>query len=316
MIAELLRLADLNDLTGHEAFRRRPVHWFVDLDEEGRFLSLSPTVASTEGGSRETALPRGKVYSVPRNYHMQVRDGSVQSVCTNQNNWLPDFLAGPVSEIFPRGADGRQSVQFSKRRKTWELLFEAFNGLPDVPELRAVIKFLRSRPRFEDLPLPIEDAKQRSTVQKRLAEGDERVSFRVNGVNLLNVPDLKAWWTSRLREERRRVLDVLSPGADFYQHGQGKLTEYSPVVFSSIPFVSYDKAPFMSYGLGKQTTPYRLETVEKAAAALNWLLENDSCHMRSSAGAGWRVCRTLGGQGFAHRPRFSLESLGLDSSRQ
>ena len=48
------------------------------------------------------------------------------------------------------------------------------------------------------------------------------------------------------------------------------------MVFSSIPLFSYDKAPFMSFGLGRQTTCLRLETSEKMAGALNWLMNDES----------------------------------------
>jgi CRISPR-associated protein Csd1 len=128
------------------------------------------------------------------------------------------------------------------------------------------------------LQFPLADPDERSAALKRLGEGSELISFRVNGTILIQFPEIKAWWASHVAKEREQVLNVLSPGADFYQAGVGKLTEYAPVVFKSIPFVSYDKAPFMSFGLGKQTTPYRLETVEKAAAALNWLLASNDCN--------------------------------------
>jgi hypothetical protein len=164
MIAELLRLAELNELTGSEAFRNRPVHWFVDLDTTGRPLGLTPTVGTSDAGRTGLKTNRGKVLQTPRNYHMQVCDGSVRSVCTNQSNWLPDFLVAPVSEVFPGGVGGEQPLRFPKRKKTWQLLFQAFRALPEHPALRAVIGFLKSRPRFEDGVLS-------NVVDSRMKEG-------------------------------------------------------------------------------------------------------------------------------------------------
>jgi CRISPR-associated protein Csd1 len=85
-------------------------------------------------------------------------------------------------------------------------------------------------------------------------------------------------------------------GRDNYSEGSGPITEYFPSVFGSVPFASFNKAPFISYGLGSQTATFRLETAEKTAAGLNALL-NDS---RTSLSLGdetavfWAADRTSG----------------------
>ena len=50
----------------------------------------------------------------------------------------------------------------------------------------------------------------------------------------------------------------------------------SPCVFGNVPLVSFNNAPFSSFGLGEQTARLRLDTVEKAAAALNARRQNDN----------------------------------------
>ena len=72
----------------------------------------------------------------------------------------------------------------------------------------------------------------------------------------------------------------LPQGEDSYESGTGPLAEYHPTVFSSVPLFSYDKAPFVSFGLGRQTTRLRLDTSEKMAAALNWLMNDESSRLR------------------------------------
>ena len=277
MISELLRLAELNGLTGHEAFRSRPIDWVIDLDQQGRLLELSPTAPSRQG--RKSGPSRGKMYEVPWHYHMQVRDGSVLSVCTNQSNWLPDFLVAPVSELFLHGFDGKQDSQSRKRLLTWGVWLDAARDLGSDSPINAVIRFLMCHTAF-DPGWVAGTSEECDLAAKRLAADQDVISFRVNGVLLCRSPELRAWWASRIARQRERVLELLPPGTDFYREGIGKLTDYAPVVFNRIPFVSYDKAPFMSFGLGKQTTPYRLETAEKAAAGLNLLLNADDCHMR------------------------------------
>jgi len=213
---------------------------------------------------------------------MQVIDGAIKSVCTNQHNWLPDFLIGPAAELFPRGANGKQSVRNSKRRKTWGVVFEAASdpSLSGHPGLVALVKFLKSRPRFEAISIPVDDSVERESTLKAIAEGKELLSFRVGGRLLVHDPQLKQWWANRVRRMRDAVCKLLPPGEDSYEPGVGSLAEYHPTVFSSIPLCSYDKAPFVSFGLGRQTTRMRLETSEKMAAALNWLLNDDSSSLR------------------------------------
>lgn len=278
MIPELLRLAKLNGLTGHEAFRARPIDWVIDLDQEGRLLELSPTAGSRRG--RKSGITRGKLYEVPRNYHMQVRDGSVLSVCTNQSNWLPDFLVGPPDELFVRGIDGKQDPQSTKRRLTWGVCLDADRDLGPNSPITAIVRFLLCHKAFDPSWIPGTSEEREAALKRLTADQPDLISFRVGGALACRCPELRAWWASRIARQRERVLELLPPGTDFYQEGAGKLTDYAPVVFNSIPFVSYDKAPFMSFGLGKQTTPYRLETAEKAAAGLNLLLNADDCHMR------------------------------------
>lgn len=64
-------------------------------------------------------------------------------------------------------------------------------------------------------------------------------------------------------------------GSDPFQSGIGPLTGSSPCVFGNVPLVSFNGAPFISYGLGDQTARLRLDTVEQAAAALNVLRRSD-----------------------------------------
>ena len=282
MIEELLTIAKLQGLTGREPERSRPIHWLIDLDKEGRPLQFSPTTALSKAGRSGMTESRGKRLPTPRLYHMQAIGTDIKSVCTNQHNWLPDFLIGPAAEIFPAGVDGKQSVTNGKRRATWHLLFEALGdpGLQKHQGLGALIKFLKSRPRFDAIPLPIEDAEERESALKTISEGKELLSFRVAGQLLITDPEIRKWWAERITRMRGEVCSLLPQGEDSYEAGSGPLAEYHPAVFSSIPLFSYDKARFVSYGLGRQTTRMRLDTSEKMAAALNWLMNDESSSIR------------------------------------
>nr|WP_321349227.1 type I-C CRISPR-associated protein Cas8c/Csd1 [uncultured Methanoregula sp.] len=278
MISELIRIAELNDITGWEAMRRRPIHWFIDLDLEGEVLGVSPTTKVVERTKADELKEiRGKEFEVSANYYMQwalVKSkgrSELQSVGTNQHNWLPDFLTGPVDELFNDGVDGENKFRH-KRRQFWQLVFKARSENPQNRLIRSIWLFLGSRPRFLNLPLPAQIRQNLDCFRKRPSQEGETLSFRVNGRIAIADSELRRWWVERVRKQRAEVMEHLPPGRDAYQAGEGRITEYFPTVFSSIPFASFNSAPFTSYGLGRQTSTMRVETAEKTSAGLNWLL--------------------------------------------
>lgn len=302
MICELIRVAELSNLTGCESTRQRAIHWFLDLDQEGSLVGFSPTTvtfATTRGQTRER---RGKSFTVPANYHMQWKNEKVQSVCTNDSNWLPDFLSGPANEIFPAGVTGDQIFkardvrrairQHGKRHpdrqrlykcRLWrKLVSKAKAELPANKTLRAIAHYICNLDtlRFSELPLPQMSAEERQRLLKSFDEDKETIAFRVNGRLALSDCELKRWWEGRVGKQREEVVAHLERGADAYEPGEGPITGHFPVVFAKIPFASFNAAPFISYGLGSQTATLRLETAEKIAAGLNWLLDDDATHLK------------------------------------
>lgn len=276
MLEELLKIADTQGLTGHESSRSRKVHWFIDLDADGNYLGFSPTAA---GGQFKGG--RGKQYKTPTNLYCQAEKGKIKSVCTNQHNWMPDFLTYPANELFPKGVDGKSDEnKLGKLKQSWDLIFEANKTLPQNKLLSAIKLYLQKEPDFPISDLSFSDDKEKETLLKRFNEDKERISFRVNGKIVFLDEEIKQWWISRNKKTRDEVLSLLPEGNDFYLSGQGKLAEFYPVVFNNIPFASFDKAPFESYGLGKQTTPLRIETAEKICAAINWLTSNDDYYIK------------------------------------
>lgn len=266
MYAELLSVASLQGLTGREHVRSRPIHWVIDLSDEGKPLSFSPTV-TVEG-------KRGKRFQTPKNYHMQFKDGKIQSVCTNQNNWLPDFLVCPADEIFPGGVDSTLPLTFDKHRETWKLISEAAKDLPKNRIIQGIKKFLLSRPKFSDVFKLYDAGEDTTTILKLLNEGKENISFRLGGILAVSSRELLDWWRSRIFRQREDVSKHLPNGSNLLGEGYGPLAEFFPSVLGGTPMISYNKAPFQSFGLESQTTPMLLDNAEKSAAALNALCDD------------------------------------------
>lgn len=266
MYAELLHVASLLGLTGVEHYQLRPIHWIIDLSENGDPLAFSPTVG--------TDKPRGKKIRSAKNYHMQFKGGKLQGVCTNQSNWLPDFLIGPVDEIFPRGADGKKSVNFHKRHETWRLIKIAAQNLPDNKAIQGIKRFLITRPGFLSIFRLYDVGMHSDSIFKLLKEGKENIAFRVAGKIASSDQELLDWWRQHIMKQREAVCERLPTGKDMLSESSGPLSEYYPSVLGGTPMISYNKAPYQSFGMGSQTTPMLLENAEKCAAALNALCED------------------------------------------
>jgi CRISPR-associated protein Csd1 len=281
LIEELLAIADNEGLTGKEAYRPRPIHWIIDLDPEGNLIGLTPTTGQTVSKTNKLSERSGKHFEAPVNYHTQIKDNKIHSVCTNQHNWLPDFLTGPASELFfdCKGLETHRDKKKPKLNPAKQKAFHALiaesledDKLSGNEGMRSIGKFLDSEPKFPSWLLTVADGKRRDALLKRFADDEEIISFRVNCKVTFQDTQVKRWWTEQIELRRAAVLKKLPEGRDFYDLLAGRLAEYFPSVFGNIPFSSFDKQPFESYGLGKQTTSFRIETAEKAAAALNWLL--------------------------------------------
>jgi CRISPR-associated protein Csd1 len=290
MISELIQVADKwgsGPLTGQEPHRRRSVHWFIDLDARGNVLGLSPTAAQ-EG-------KQAKQFALPANYRL----GS-----PNQFNWLPDFLSGPPNEIFPNGVSGANSEGNKAKQVKWrELVLLAAKDLPNNDAVQSVAEFVKRNPLFSELPLPEMVDEDRKRVLKDFDDGKVTMSFRVNGSLAFKDPEVKAWWTRQAQAQRNQIVGRLRLGQDAFLPGTGPLTDSSPTVFGNVPLASFDKAPFSSYGLGNQTATFRLETAEKAAAALNALINHQSFRIQLEQfgkkqlfAVFWAVDRTSGQQ--------------------
>lgn len=300
MISELLHKAKTSGLSGCSSLRQRDIHWFIELDQNGNLLGFCPTVRVVETSRGERKERRGKTFAAPANYHMQWKNEKIQSVCTNDSNWLPDFLCGPANEIFPAGVSGKAIYRFRDVRQAirgrgkkhpdrqrlyklrlWRhLVFRAERENPANQTIRAIANYIRSpeKLRFEDLPLPAE-GEERKRLLESFEKGNEYISFRVNGRIAVSDPELKAWWKRQVQNQREEVVRRLAKGRDAYLPDEGPITEYFPSVFGGVPFASFNCAPFVSYGLGNQTATFRLETAEQVAAALNALLDDPHSSM-------------------------------------
>ena len=100
MIAELLDLADRLDIPTPSAFEPMPVHYFIDLSEEGEILGITPAYGSINEKSGEPEL--GKVMDCPAYFALKIKTGSEDEIQAKAGGGVSVAEAGhgDVREIF------------------------------------------------------------------------------------------------------------------------------------------------------------------------------------------------------------------------
>lgn len=98
MISELLDLADRLEIPTPRAFERMPVHYFIDLDAEGKLLGITPAYGRTNDKTGEPEL--GKLMDCPVYFAISLgKDGKIQGAGGGGKS-VPEAGHGDVREIF------------------------------------------------------------------------------------------------------------------------------------------------------------------------------------------------------------------------
>jgi CRISPR-associated protein Csd1 len=207
-------------------------------------------------------------------------------------------LSDEAEDTGETGEGGERKKNQYYRYKGWlKLHFRLFRHLQDHTQMqqqhRAFLRFLRRRQTLIQLlpllGLPADPAKLTTDHAKTLKEiGDRNFGFRIAGKFLHSDEAASKWWDTAYREERRQLASLPGAGDDPFEIRRKDFVDelhWLTPVFPSIrgipgalsqcPLASFDKDPFKSYGLDSRTLPMRLETAERAAAALNHLLRHD-----------------------------------------
>lgn len=72
---------------------------------------LHPTAAQHVGRRGALSEETGMRFQTPANYHTQVKKGELNSVCTNEHTWLPDFVSSPANELFRQACPGYSQMR-------------------------------------------------------------------------------------------------------------------------------------------------------------------------------------------------------------
>lgn len=255
MLQALIAYAEREHL-GDPDFEPVGVRWLIPLDGAGR-LAGGPIPLSD---SPDTPKPKPRTVRRPFTSLNELNQG-------DKSHFLCDSLERATLLLDARSPAARRvQHEYFKR-----LLSEAAVACPsDAPALRAVITFLES------------DA-QRAALHQQLAErkakpGDN-ATFAVDGVSLLDLEGVKAFWRLRRRAAtgreapKRRVCLATGQVADTLD-----TTEKIKGVPGALPqganLISFDKEAFCSFGLEQaQNAALSAPAELKIRSALNRLIE-------------------------------------------
>jgi len=79
MIAELLDLANRLGIPAPRAFEPMPVHYFIELDGEGKVLGITPVCGKTKATNKSAESDLGKMIDCPVYFPLKLKDCEVQA---------------------------------------------------------------------------------------------------------------------------------------------------------------------------------------------------------------------------------------------
>lgn len=303
MLSELIQLADRLSLNGSSPFMKKKIHWFIDLNAEGKLISISPTVShwkKTKDG--ETQENRGKEYLSPIAFYIKQNEKGEIIAAGGGGKAVAEPGIGNIPEIFCKEISvdkNKVYIQPLKESDKYKYanLVSLHRNFADAYQnnylAKAIYNFLQ-----ESTSISLEELisktfnwnKDEESYKKKMTEvATETFSFRVSGKLILNDSAFKKWWEKEFNDHRNEILSALPEGVDLLsveRNSHCKLTTVFPHISGVpkggpyCPLASFDKEPFQSYGFDSTTTPMSLENAEKVGVSLNWLLHDNYSHLR------------------------------------
>jgi len=226
------------------------IHWFIDLDQDGKFQGFVPL--ATEGPKPK----QGKRMSVP---HVLVSSGVRAKLLIGNGEYVLGVARGK----------GKQERVNERHRKFKELVSLCAQETNE-PSLRAVSRFLEALDP-ESLPLPQD------------FDPSQVITFRVNGRILVDLPSVRSFW------QRYIALKGDAPRLQCVICGKVKPVERRlPMKIKRIPggqtsgvaLISANAEAFESYGLKESLIAPTCNTcAERFTKAVQALIDGEQTHL-------------------------------------
>ncbi|RJX23328.1 MAG: type I-C CRISPR-associated protein Cas8c/Csd1 [Ammonifex sp.] len=227
-------------------YKKVPVPWLVDLDEDGRLLGF----VSTSSGKKKD---RGKEFVVP---HPGARTSGIKA----------NLLADKAEYTLGVYKDGSSP----ERQRAFTTLVEECLNATREPSIAVVAKFLK-------------DLKNGSIDIPKEIAANQWVTFRVNDQLVTDLPSIRSFWLRYNLPQGDSKTECIICG-DLCQPANPHPVNIKGVPggqTSGIALVSANSGAFESYGLERSLiAPTCQSCAERYAMAINTLIEQEETHYR------------------------------------
>ncbi|WP_034386599.1 type I-C CRISPR-associated protein Cas8c/Csd1 [Deinococcus sp. YIM 77859] len=258
MLEALIRQAEQAGLSPEPGFARKELHWLAQL-HGSRLTGVLPLREGKQGRS----VARCPELSQPEMMALPKALGQTQAA-----HFLADSCG--VIALLPERAGQEVDPKTAAKHLAYLALLE--RAARAVPELQPVLEVLRTPDQLNEL---------RAELARQGAKATDRLSFAVDGLDLLESELWHPWWRGFRREVFGRaapkgtMLDLSSGEAVTPAQTHLKLTRLGVGAMpTGASLVGYDKEAFGSYGLqAGENGAVSEENVAAYRAALDQLLD-------------------------------------------
>jgi CRISPR-associated protein Csd1 len=308
LLNHLYDYAIAENLLENTAFHQKPVHYLIDLDAAGKFLSVGKT--SDNGRAKEFSLPL--ITGTSPGIAKFLADGltAVFGLETKLEETLEETrkLEKQMEETGLEAKKARKTLETrkqnnaAKRNHFWQQIEKAASETKH-PGLSALKSFGDSLARMEtpDFLLRLGTSDPAKTKEqpawwlrvsplKEEKLKDETFTFRINGEILLENETIRQWWYKQ-HTEKANLTDNNSPkglclvtgliNQPIAETHSLKISGVANTLTFGATIVSFDKEACWSYGF-KQSLNASISThaATAYATALNSLLKNEETHIK------------------------------------
>ena len=302
LLKALHDFAHRRNLLDDLAFAPKPVRWIIELDEKGNLLGAGPAKTGDD--------KRGKEYSCP------------QTTRAKNGAGVAEFLADGFTAVFGLDPDpeakmdekkrqSRDANNLAKRANFWRQIRRSMRELKSPHRLAMLQCWKLTRcstntrcvfplPKFLRWGLSPNRKKDEKKAWwlttaggPEMKVGTESFTFQVKQELLLDIEEVKGWWRSAHALELTTLRGQGANGICLVTSAEAvplALT-HRPLISGvpntgsfGAPIVSFDKAPFTSYGLEQSlNAPTSDEAARAYATGLNWMLARRDHSLRVGA---------------------------------
>lgn len=246
ILLRIVEFAERQESILPTGYQERFVTKAIELYADGRFRALTP-MTGQKRGKRE-----GRMKAEPQ-------ESPMRTVAVK-----PRLFADNVNYALGKSREKDSPEKVAERHKAWlELVKEAAKGIPNVPEVAAISRWVA-----DGGPMSIRE-------HPDLLEDDE-LTFIVDGKFVTDLPEVRAYWAAQSLEGPTGLCLVTGQVGPVLERMPAKIKGVPDGQTSGTALISVNNAAGESYGLeAALNSPISADAGEKIGNGLNVLLNEE-----------------------------------------